>query len=126
MTKKKYDITVSTYSEFVADHSDTDNKQYAFAYMITIENKGTVGAQLVTRHWVITDANEKLQEIHGEGVVGEQPFLRPGESFSYTSNALLETPVGTMRGNYGMLAEDGTHFNAQIKEFTLSIPRTLH
>ena len=126
MTKKKYDITVSAHSEFVADHSDVDNKQYAFAYMITIENKGSVGAQLITRHWVITDANEKLQEIHGEGVVGEQPFLRPGESFSYTSNTLLETPVGTMRGDYGMLAEDGTRFNAKVKEFTLSIPRTLH
>lgn len=126
MAKKKYDITVSTQSEFVADHSDMDNQQYAFAYMITIENKGTVGAQLVTRHWVITDANEKLQEVHGEGVVGEQPFLKPGESFSYTSNALLETPVGTMRGNYGMLAEDGTRFDAQVKEFTLSIPRVLH
>ena len=126
MAKKKYDITVSTCSEFIADHSDADNQQYAFLYKITIENKGTIGAQLVTRHWQITDANEKLQEIHGEGVVGEQPFLKPGESFSYTSNALLETPVGIMRGNYGMLAEDGTHFNAKVKEFTLSIPRTLH
>lgn len=124
--KKKYDIGISVQTEFVADHSDVDNDQYAFAYVITIENKGTIGAQLISRHWLILDANDKLQEIHGEGVVGEQPFLQPGEIYSYASNALLETPVGTMRGAYDMLAEDGTHFNAPIKKFTLSIPRTLH
>lgn len=124
--RKKYDIDISVHTEFVADHSDVDNDQYTFSYFITIENKGSLGAQLISRHWVILDANDKLQEIHGEGVVGEQPFLQPGETYTYASNALLETPVGTMRGTYDMLAEDGTHFNAPIEKFTLSIPRILH
>lgn len=125
-TKKKYNVNISVQSEFVADNSDIDNDQYAFAYFITIENKGELGVQLISRHWLILDANDKLQEIHGEGVVGEQPFLQPGETYSYTSSATLETPVGTMHGAYDMLAEDGTHFNAPVEKFTLSIPRTLH
>ena len=87
---------------------------------------GSVPARLVTRHWIITDANERTQEVRGEGVVGEQPYLLPGSSFQYTSGTILETPVGTMKGSYQMIADDGTAFDAEIPSFTLSIPRTLH
>ena len=97
-----------------------------FAYTIRIRNAGGVGARLLNRHWVITDAHGKVQEVRGEGVVGEQPWLQPGEQFEYTSGAVLETAVGTMRGTYDMLADDGTRFDAPIPAFTLSVPRTLH
>ena len=93
---------------------------------IRIHTRGRVPAQLLRRHWVITDANGKVQEVHGEGVVGEQPWLRPGEDFRYTSGAVLETALGTMQGRYDMLADDGTRFDAPIAPFTLSVPRTLH
>jgi ApaG protein len=85
-----------------------------------------VPAQLLTRHWIITDANNKVQEVKGEGVVGEQPHLKPGEQFRYTSGTMLETPVGSMKGSYQMIADDGVEFDAEIPVFTLSIPRTLH
>ena len=124
--KQKYNIDVSVKTEYLADNSDVDNDQYAFAYMVTIHNVGMVGGQIVSRHWLITDSNDNLHEIRGDGVVGEQPFLKPGETYKYTSNALLETPVGTMSGAYTVLAEDGTQFDAPIKQFTLSIPRMLH
>jgi ApaG protein len=97
-----------------------------FAYTVTIENSGTVAAQLISRHWIITDADSKVQEVKGLGVVGEQPFLRPGESFEYTSGTSMGTPVGAMRGSYQMVAEDGQKFDAEISEFTLSMPRVLH
>ncbi|MGU9977511.1 MAG: Co2+/Mg2+ efflux protein ApaG [Candidatus Oxydemutatoraceae bacterium WSBS_2016_MAG_OTU14] len=120
----KFNVNVTT--QFLTDKSDTENNRYVFSYTITIENKGTVGAQLISRHWIITDSNEKIQEVHGDGVVGEQPYLDPGDSFCYTSGTLLETPVGTMRGSYQMRAEDGTAFDAEISEFILSAPRVLH
>ena len=97
-----------------------------FAYTIQIRNRGTVPARLLGRHWVITDANGKVEEVVGEGVVGEQPYLEPGEAFEYTSGAILETDLGTMRGSYDMLADDGTRFAAPIPAFTLTVPRTLH
>ncbi len=97
-----------------------------FAYTITITNEGSIPAKLLQRHWLITDSNGKVQEVRGEGVIGEQPYLKPGEMFRYTSGAVLETPVGTMQGKYTMLSDDGDNFNAQIPPFTLSIPRTLH
>ena len=97
-----------------------------FAYTITIRNHGTVPAKLLTRHWVITDANGKVQEVRGEGVVGEQPHLMPGQGFRYSSGAMLETPVGSMQGTYQMLADDGVHFDAPIAPFTLAIPGTMH
>lgn len=124
--KQPYDIEVSVDTRFVDDQSAPADNRYVFAYTITLHNAGAVPARLLTRHWVITDANGKVQEVRGEGVVGEQPWMRPGEGYQYTSGAVLETAVGTMRGSYQMLADDGTRFDAQIPQFTLSIPRTLH
>jgi ApaG protein len=126
MSGSKYDITVKARTCFVPEQSDADSGRYVFAYTITITNTGSVAAQLVSRHWIITDADNQVQEVKGLGVVGEQPFLRPNESFEYTSGAAIATPVGTMRGSYQMVAEDGTRFEAPIPEFTLSMPRVLH
>jgi len=123
---KNYQITVSASPQFIADQSDPAADRYVFAYTITIDNTGTVPAQLISRHWVITDSNSRVQEVRGLGVVGQQPLLQPGEKFEYTSACQLETPVGTMRGSYQMTAEDGTQFEALVAEFTLSIPRVLH
>ncbi|MGH6690083.1 MAG: Co2+/Mg2+ efflux protein ApaG [Gammaproteobacteria bacterium] len=123
---KRYEVSVSPQAQYLADQSDEPAGRFVFAYTITLRNTGTVPAQLISRHWVITDANSQIQEVRGLGVVGEQPLLAPGESFQYTSGAAIATPVGTMRGTYQMVAEDGTRFDAPIPEFTLSIPRTLH
>jgi ApaG protein len=126
MVKNAYDIEVTVATRFLDDQSAPSENRFVFAYTVDIRNRGEVPAKLVSRHWVITDANGKVQEVRGEGVVGEQPNMRPGEAFHYTSGAVLETAVGTMRGSYQMLADDGTRFDAPIPEFTLSIPRTLH
>jgi ApaG protein len=126
MADKKYDIKVASRTAFIPDQSDVDSGRYVFAYTITITNIGTVPAQLVSRHWIITDSNNQVQEVKGAGVVGEQPLLRPQESFQYTSGTAIATPVGTMRGTYQMVAEDGVQFDATIPEFTLSMPRVLH
>jgi ApaG protein len=123
---KRYEITVVPKSSYVAEQSDPDRDHFVFAYTIRITNTGDVAAKLVSRHWVITDANARVQEVKGLGVVGQQPTLKPGESFEYTSGASLATAVGTMRGAYQMLAEDGQAFDAPIPQFTLSVPRTLH
>jgi ApaG protein len=123
---EKYDITVVPKASYVEDQSDPSKNQYVFAYTITVTNSGTVTAQLISRHWVITDANNKVVEIKGIGVIGQQPLLKPGESFEYSSGTHLETAVGTMRGQYQMVAEDGQHFDAPIPSFTLSVPRILH
>ena len=123
---KKYQIAASAFPQYIADQSDPASERYIFAYTITIENTGTVTAQLISRHWVITDGNSRVQDVRGLGVVGQQPLLKPGETFEYTSGCQLDTPVGTMRGTYQMTAEDGTQFEAVIAEFTLSIPRVLH
>jgi len=123
---KKYEISISPQSQYLADQSDEPAGRFVFAYTITLRNTGSISAQLVSRHWIITDANNQIQEVKGLGVVGEQPLLAPGESYQYTSGAAIATPVGTMRGTYQMVAEDGTRFDAPIPEFTLSIPRTLH
>ncbi len=126
MSDRKHDVTVSARTVFIPDQSDMRSGRYVFAYTITITNTGTVPAQLVSRHWIITDANNEVQEVRGEGVVGEQPLLRPNESFQYTSGTAIATPVGTMRGSYQMVGEDGVRFDAPIPEFTLSMPRVLH
>ncbi|MBI3043327.1 MAG: Co2+/Mg2+ efflux protein ApaG [Betaproteobacteria bacterium] len=126
MMDKKHDIAIAARTAFIPDQSDAESGRYVFAYTITITNNGTVPAQLVSRHWIITDANNQVQEVRGLGVVGEQPLLRPNESFQYTSGTAIATPVGTMRGSYQMLAEDGVQFDASIPEFTLSMPRVLH
>lgn len=123
---KKYQIIVSAYPQYVADQSDPERDHYLFAYTIRITNTGTVAAQLISRHWFITDGELRVEEVRGLGVVGEQPLIRPGETYEYSSGCQLETPVGTMRGSYQMVAEDGTSFEAEIPEFTLSIPRVLH
>ena len=123
---KKYDITVAANAAYLAEQSDPSKNQYVFAYTITVTNTGAVAAQLVSRHWIITDGEHRVQEVRGLGVVGQQPLLKPGESFEYTSGTHLPTPVGTMRGSYQMVAEDGRTFDAPIPPFTLSVPRTLH
>src|SRR5258706_10939491 len=123
---KRYEVTVDPTAKFLADQSDPAKNQYVFSYTITITNTGDIAAQLVSRHWIITDADHKVQEVKGLGVVGQQPLLKPGESFEYTSGTHLETPVGTMHGTYQMVAEDGQHFDAPILSFTLSVPRVLH
>lgn len=121
-----HNINVSVDSAFVEGQSNEDQGQFVFAYTVTIHNTGEVPAKLMTRHWIITDSNGKIQEVKGEGVVGEQPYLRPGEAFQYTSGTMLETPVGTMQGSYQMIADDGTEFDAEISPFTLAAPRILH
>lgn len=127
MSKKSpYTIDVQVQTRFVPDQSAPNENRYVFAYTIKLHNAGFMPARLLTRHWVITDANGKVEEVYGEGVVGEQPWMRPGDDYEYTSGAVLETAVGTMQGSYQMMADDGTRFEAAIPAFTLSIPRTLH
>lgn len=123
---RKYHITVSPVAQYIADQSDEAAGRYVFAYTVTITNTGTLPAQLISRHWVITDAHQGVQEVRGLGVVGEQPLLQPGQKFEYTSGTAIATPVGSMRGSYQMVAEDGEHFEAEIPEFALSMPRVLH
>lgn len=122
----KHQIQIDVRTSYLPGQSEPGQNRYVFAYTITITNAGTVPARLVTRRWVITDANEQTREVQGEGVVGEQPYLMPGTSFQYTSGTVLETPVGTMQGSYQMIADDGTTFDAEIPSFILSIPRTMH
>jgi ApaG protein len=124
--EKEYAIDVSAATQYLAEESDEGAGRYVFAYTIRLRNTGTVAAQLVSRHWVITDAQGLVQEVRGLGVVGAQPLLQPGESFEYTSGASIATSVGTMKGSYQMVAADGTRFEAPIPEFTLSVPRVLH
>jgi ApaG protein len=125
-SEKKYQINVTTRTTYVPEQSDPDSGRFVFAYTITIRNTGSVTAQLISRHWIITDANNRVQEVRGLGVVGEQPLLKADESFEYTSGTAIATPVGTMRGTYQMVAEDGLQFDAPVPEFTLSMPRVLH
>jgi ApaG protein len=121
-----YAIDIDVATRFLDERSAPEEGRFVFSYTIRIRNRGRVPARLLGRHWIITDANGKVQEVRGEGVVGEQPWLQPGENFRYSSGAVLETPMGTMRGSYDMLADDGTRFEAPIAAFTLSVPRTLH
>lgn len=121
-----YRIDVHVESVYVEEQSAPADGRYVFAYTVTIRNTGEIPAQLLTRHWIITDANSKVQEVRGEGVVGEQPHLNPGEGFQYTSGTMIETPVGSMRGSYQMRADDGVDFEAEIPAFTLAVPRVLH
>jgi len=121
-----YRIDVTAKSHFVRDQSDPDENRYVFAYTVTIVNTGSIAAQLKSRHWIITNAQGQVQEVRGQGVVGEQPRLNPGESFRYTSAAMLETPVGTMHGSYQMIADDGTRFDAPIPAFSLAMPNIVH
>jgi len=120
------EIKIDIETSYIEAESEPSEDRYVFAYTITIRNEGTVAARLLKRHWIITDANGRIQEVKGDGVVGEQPHLKPGEGFQYTSGTMLETSVGTMGGSYQMVDDDGTNFDATIPEFLLTTPRVLH
>jgi len=122
----KHAIKIDTRIDYLETESEPDSDRYVFAYTITIRNQSEEAARLLTRHWVITDANGRIQEVHGEGVVGETPHIQPGHAFRYTSAAMIETPVGTMEGEYQMRTDSGELFDAKIPAFTLAVPRTLH
>jgi len=126
MDNNRYEIRIQVATQYVDDQSEPAVDRYVFAYTITIENVSDFPAQLMSRHWVITDANGKVQEVSGDGVVGEQPKLGPGETYRYSSGAVLETPVGAMQGRYTMQTDDGIDFDAPIPPFTLAVPGTLH
>ena len=123
---EQQNILVDVTTEFVPDQSDTEQQRFVFAYHVTIKNDGDSPARLISRHWVITDGNERVQEVRGEGVIGEQPTINPGEHFEYTSGAVLETPVGSMHGSYDMVGENGETFQAEIPVFTLASPNAIH
>ncbi len=122
----RYQFSVQVQPRYLEEQSEPDEGRYLFAYTVTIRNTGEVAAQLVSRHWIITGADGQIEEVRGPGVVGEQPVLKPGQSYQYTSGCPLATPVGSMHGSYQCIAEDGTAFEAPIPEFVLSVPRTLH
>lgn len=124
MSVNKVRVEVTT--EYLSEQSIPEDKRFVFAYHISIYNEGDQAAQLLSRHWIMTDGNDKIQEVKGIGVVGMQPYLRPGESYQYTSGTVIETVVGTMEGSYQMKAEDGTLFEAMIKPFTLAMPNQVH
>jgi ApaG protein len=126
MNKKQCDIRIHVATDYIDNQSEPDADRYVFAYTITIANNGEVPATLMSRHWIITDANGKVQEVNGDGVVGEQPYLQPGERFRYSSGAVLETPVGAMQGLYRMETDTGSTFDAPIEPFTLAVPGLLH
>ncbi|HEY4975436.1 MAG TPA: Co2+/Mg2+ efflux protein ApaG [Steroidobacteraceae bacterium] len=126
MTGDRHRISIDVETTYLDDQSEPREQRYVFAYTITIRNEGEVPAKLLTRHWIITDANGRVQEVRGDGVVGEQPYLKPGQGFRYSSGAVLETPVGTMQGTYQMIADDGAQFDAPIAAFRLAMPGMLH
>jgi ApaG protein len=126
MEPNQHKIRVDVDTSYLEDQSDPKERRYVFSYTITIRNEGSVPARLLTRHWIITDSNGKVQEVRGEGVVGEQPYLKPGQGFRYSSGAVLETPVGAMQGSYQMVADDGEQFDAPITPFRLAMPGLLH
>ena len=121
-----FNIQIVAQVKHLEEQSDVADNRYVFSYTITLTNNGASTVQLISRHWVITDSNNQVQEVRGQGVVGEQPVIKPGQSFGYTSGTVLSTPVGTMTGSYQMVAEDGTKFDAPIPQFVLSVPRVLH
>lgn len=119
-------IMIQTQVNYLPDQSDEAGNRFVFSYTITISNLGSSSAKLISRHWIITDAYNHVQDVRGQGVVGEQPVLKPNQSFEYTSGTVLTTQVGTMHGSYQMQAEDGTQFEVDIPQFVLSVPRVLH
>ena len=126
MEPSQHKIRVDVDTSYLEDQSDPKERRYVFSYTITIRNEGSIPARLLTRHWIITDSNGKVQEVRGEGVVGEQPYLKPGQGFRYSSGAVSETPVGAMQGSYQMVADDGEQFDAPITPFRLAMPGLLH
>jgi ApaG protein len=123
---EEYRIQIAVQVKYLADQSDEAENRFVFTYTITITNQGEQTVQLISRHWIITDANHHIQEVRGKGVVGEQPVLKQGQSFEYTSGTVLATQVGTMSGSYQMLPENGVEFSVAIPQFVLSVPRVLH
>ena len=123
---EKNNIIVESEPHYLASKSAPEENRYVFAHTISISNVGSVAAKLLSRHWLITDANGKIEEVRGPGVIGEQPHIKPGEMFRYTSGAILETPVGIMQGQYFLISDEGENFKTTIPKFTLSIPRILH
>lgn len=123
---KRYECSVTVEAVFIPEQSDIEHNRYAFAYHVKVTNTGSVPAQLISRHWIITEASGEQQEVKGLGVVGEQPLLNPNDHFEYTSGTIITTPMGEMHGTYQMVAEDGTRFDATIHPFVLSMPRVLH
>ena len=121
-----YKIKVSVESHYIGAESNPEANRYVFAYTVRISNTGNIGAKLISRHWIITDSNNRTQEVKGKGVIGEQPYLKPGESFEYTSGTMMETPVGSMQGSYQMVANDEHSFDAIINPFTLAMPKILN
>ena len=125
-TMSNYNIQIKVSTQYIEAESNPEASRFIFSYHITITNKGTIAAKLISRHWIITDANNLVQEVKGKGVIGEQPYLKPGESFQYSSGTMLNTPVGSMQGSYQMLADDGHSFDAIIEPFSLALPRMLN
>ena len=121
-----YAIDVTAKPQYIPDQSDPDKNRYVFSYTITLKNTGKVAARLMERHWVITNADGTIHEVRGDGVVGDRPYLKPGEAYQYTSGSIMETPVGSMHGSYRMIADDGTYFDAEIPIFTLAVPGSLN
>jgi ApaG protein len=121
-----FNIQIVAQVKHLEEQSDVADNRYVFSYTITLTNNGASTVQLLSRHWIITDSNNQVQEVRGQGVVGEQPVIKSGQSFGYTSGTVLSTPVGTMTGSYQMVAEDGTKFDVPIPQFVLSVPRVLH
>jgi ApaG protein len=126
MDMARHRISIEVLTQYLEDQSEPRESRYVFSYTITIRNEGPVAAKLLTRHWIITDSNGRVQEVRGEGVVGEQPHLAPGQGFRYASGAVLETPVGVMQGSYQMVADTGERFDAPIAPFKLAVPGLVH
>jgi len=126
MSQSTNKINIKVAPAYLKEQSDPVNNHYVFSYTVTIRNDGDQPARLLTRHWIITDGDGQVQEVRGDGVIGEQPHLQPGEGFQYTSGTFMNTPVGTMHGSYQMISDDGESFDAEIPSFTLSVPNILH
>ncbi|MCP2074859.1 UNVERIFIED_ORG: ApaG protein [Pseudomonas lini] len=126
MPDPRYQVDVSVTTRFLAEQSQPEHNRFAFAYSITVRNNGSLPARLLSRHWVITDGDGHVEEVRGEGVVGQQPLIEAGKSHSYSSGTVMTTKVGTMQGTYQMLSEDGKRFDAIIKPFRLAVPGALH
>ncbi|KQO39310.1 Co2+/Mg2+ efflux protein ApaG [Pseudomonas chengduensis] len=126
MSDPRYQIDVSVTTRYLAAQSQPEQSRYAFSYTVTIVNNGELPAQLLSRHWIITDGDGRVQEVRGAGVIGQQPHIEPGASHTYSSGTVMTTQVGTMQGSYQMLAEDGKRFDASIAPFRLAVPGALH
>ncbi|SDW73575.1 ApaG protein [Nitrosomonas communis] len=124
--EKKYDINILVRTTYLPEQSDEEADRHVFSYTISISNTGNVASQLISRHWIITSGDGNIHEVRGLGVVGEQPLIKPGDTFEYTSGTTIPSLAGTMKGSYQMVAEDGFHFTVDIPEFILSVPRVLH